>query len=97
MSSPKFEATAKYELENEYLAVSTDGMYTALPNEKDLQLCLYSDNGLCAMNQALYPVDQVEWCVYALFIQNEEKIGKYCHYRFKNTKTNFAQSLGGYM
>ena len=25
------------------------------------------------MNQALYPVEKIEWCAYALFTQNEDK------------------------
>ena len=30
------------------------------------------------MNQALHPVETVEWCVYALFIQDEERIKRDC-------------------
>ena len=30
------------------------------------------------MNQALYPVDKIEWCVYALYKQDAERIGTYC-------------------
>ena len=30
------------------------------------------------MNQALYPVDKIEWCVYALYKQDTERIGSYC-------------------
>ena len=30
---------------------------------------------LCPMNQALYPVDKIEWCVYALYKQNTERMG----------------------
>ena len=29
-------------------------------------------------NQALYPVEQTDWRVYALFINNEERIEKNC-------------------
>ena len=25
------------------------------------------------MNQALYPIDRLEWCVYALFMDDKEK------------------------
>ena len=49
------------------------------------------------MNEALHPVETLEWCIYALFIQNKDKINKYCEMDFKNRKTSLAQSLGGYM
>ena len=29
------------------------------------------------MNQALYPVDKIEWCIYALYKQDTERIGTY--------------------
>ena len=41
------------------------------------------------MNQALYPVGKIEWCIYALFIQDQNKIREYC--------ANKAQSLDGYL
>ena len=49
------------------------------------------------MNQALHPVETVEWCVYALFIQNEERIKRDCTMNFKARKANVAQSIGGYL
>ena len=30
------------------------------------------------MNQALYPIDKLEWCVYALFTNSEKKKREYC-------------------
>ena len=49
------------------------------------------------MNQALHPVETVEWCVYALFIQDEERIKRDCSMNFKPRKANIAQSMGGYL
>ena len=49
------------------------------------------------MNEALHPAETLEWCIYALFIQNKDKINKYCEMDFKNRKTSLAKSLGGYM
>ena len=39
----------------------------------------------------------MEWCVYALYIEDEEKIDKYCRYTFEYTDRNYAKSLGGFM
>ena len=49
------------------------------------------------METALYPADMIEWCLYALFQENDEKIDKYCRYKFKQTNSNYAMSLGGFM
>ncbi|MCG8624572.1 MAG: hypothetical protein MJE68_21575, partial [Proteobacteria bacterium] len=95
--SPEYKVTAQYSLEGEYLAIDKKGMYVALPTEDSIQICVMSDMGLCTMKNALYPMDMVEWCIYALYIENEEKIDKYCRYRFQNTYRNYARGLGGFL
>ena len=49
------------------------------------------------MNQALYPVDKIEWCVYALYKQDTERIGTYCTIITMYRHANMAQSLDGYL
>ena len=49
------------------------------------------------MNQALYPVDKIEWCVYALYKQDTERIGTYCTIVTMFRHANMAQSLDGYL
>ena len=93
----KLGVAAEYILEGEYLAVDQHGLYVALPDAREIQICLTSQGGLCVMNQALHPVETVEWCVYALFIQDEERIKRDCSMNFKPRKTNVAQSMGGYL
>ena len=95
--NPEVGMSATYQLEGEYLAVGQHGLYAAIPKSRDILLCLVSRGGLCVMNEALHPVETLEWCIYALFIQNKDKINKYCEMDFKNRKTSLAQSLGGYM
>ena len=53
--------------------------------------------GLCMMNQALYPVERIEWYIYALFIKDEHKIAQYCMVETKIRYANLAVSLEGYM
>ena len=74
----KLGVAAEYVLEGDYIAVDQHGLYVALPDEKEMQICLTSQGGLCVMNQALHPVETVECCVYALFIQDEERIKRDC-------------------
>ena len=87
----QYHTTAKYKLEGEYLAVGERGMYVALPKEDSINICTMSDLGLCTMQNALYPNKLVEWCVYALYIEDEEKIDKYCKYEFEHTDRNYAK------
>ena len=49
------------------------------------------------MNQALYPVDKIEWCVYALYKQDTERIGTYYTIITMFRHANMAQSLDGYL
>ena len=49
------------------------------------------------MNQALYPADKIEWCVYAPYKQDTERIGTYCTIITMYRHANMAQSLDGYL
>ena len=94
---PDFNISATYELEGRYLAVGQDGHYLALPDESDLGMCLLTGGGLCKMSQALYPSDKVNWCIYALFKQDQTAVNKLCTYNFQKRTGNLAHSLGGYL
>ena len=94
---PEYHVSVKYNIEGEYITVDKKDMYVALLEKNSLQICLMSNMGLCTMRNALYPNDLVEWCVYALYIENEENIDKYCRYTFEYTDRNYAKSLGGFM
>ena len=52
---------------------------------------------LCMFNQALYPVDNTNWCIYALFINDILKIKRNCILKPLNRTTNLAYSLDGYL
>ena len=69
---------AQYEIEGSYLAMVMDGMFITLPTALDVRLCLMTNGHLCMFNQALYPMEHMSWCIYALFINNKEQIEKNC-------------------
>ena len=97
MLHPTLHVHAQYELESSHIATVMDGMFVTLPTALDVRLCLITNGHLCMFNQALYPVEQTDWCVYALFINNEECIEKNCVLRTINRTTNLAYSLDGYL
>ena len=94
---PELKVQFTYQLEGKFLAISRDGIYAALPKDRDIQICQATEGYLCMMNQALYPIEKIEWCIYALFERNYTRIGKYCMVDTKMRHANLAESLDGYM
>ena len=88
---------AQYEVEGSYLATVMEGMFIMLPTTSDVRLCLMMNGHLCMFNQALYPVEHTNWCIYALFINDKDQIERNCLLRTINQTTNLAYSLDGYL
>ena len=74
-----------------------DGMFITLPTALDVKLCLMTNGHLGMFHQALYPMEQMNWCIYALFINNEEQIERNCVLKTINRNTNLAYNLDGYL
>ena len=48
-------------------------------------------------DQALYPIEHINWCIYALFINDQDQIRKDCFLKTLNRTTNLVYSLDGYL
>ena len=94
---PGQEVAALYQLESKYFAIGKHGMYVTLPTEQSVRVCLQTELAICILEQALYPVKHITWCVYALFIDDEECIKRDCKYSVTKVSGNRAISLGGYL
>ena len=94
---PGQEVAALYQLESKYFAIGKHGMYVTLPTEQSVRICLQTELAICILEQALYPVKHITWCVYALFIDDEECIKRDCKYSVTKVSGNRAISLGGYL
>ena len=94
---PDLNIQFTYQLEGKYLAIGKHGLYAALPSESDIRICMTTSGGLCMMNQALYPVERIEWCIYALYIKDTLKISQYSMVETKVRHANLAVSLEEYM
>ena len=97
MLHPTLNVHAQYELEGTYLATLMEGMFVLLPTALDVKLCLVTNGHLCMFNQALYRVEHINWCIYALFINDQDQIRKDCFLKTLNRPTNLAYSLDGYL
>ena len=94
---PEIKVQANYKLEGKYFATLMHEMYVALPNEENVRLCIVSKGHLCLFDQALYPVESVTWCVYALFLNDPQKIKQFCKVYTCMQPVNLAYSLDGYL
>ena len=94
---PGQEVAALYQLESKYFAIGKHGMYVTLPTEQSVRICLQTELTICILEQALYPIKHITWCVYALFIDDEECIKRDCKYSVTKVLGNRAISLGGYL
>ena len=94
---PGQEVESLYQLENKYFAIGRHGLYITLPTEQSVRICLQTELAICILEQALYPVEHVTWCVYALFIDDEHRIKRDCKYTVSRVSGNRAICLGGYL
>ena len=78
MMHPTLNVHAHYELEGTYFMTLMEGMLISLPTVLDVKLCLVTNGHLCMFDQALYPVEHTNWCIYALFINDKNRIRKDC-------------------
>ena len=97
MLHPRLGIQAEYKMEGECLAILVHGMYAILPHATDIKLCKMSQGHLCMLDHALYPIDHIEWCLYALFTNDLDKIKTNCIVKPKPHSTNLAHSLDGYL
>ena len=94
---PELKVEFTYELEGEYLAITKNKLYAALPTAREIRICKGTGGYLCLMNQALHPIEKIEWCIYALFTHHEEKKREYYSINTHRRDANKAQSLEGYL
>ena len=84
MLHPTLHVHAQYEIEGSHLATVMDGMFISLPTALNVRLCLMMNGHLCMFNQALYPVECKNWCIYALFVNNKDHTKRNCYLKTIN-------------
>ena len=74
MLHPTLHVHVQYKIESMYLATVMGWNVYNITNCIDVKLCLMTNGHLCMFKQALYPVEHPNWCIYALFINDEKQI-----------------------
>ena len=72
-------------------------MFVALPTALDVELCLMMNGHLCMFKQALYLVGCADWCICALFINDEKQIEGDCILGMISQTAGLACGLDGYL
>ena len=97
MLHPTLNMHAQYEIEGTYLATLMECMFISLPSALDVKLCLITNGHLCMFDEALYLVESINWCVYAMLINDYNHIKRNCLLKTLDRTTNLAYSLDGYL
>ena len=84
MLHPVLNVHVQYELEETYFVTLMEGMFISVPTALDVKLCLVSNGHLCMFDQALYPVECTNWCIYVLFINDKNQIKRDCFLKTLN-------------
>ena len=75
---PVLKKSFRYSIQEEYLTIRLDTQYILFPLSMDIMACQVSNGQFCHINSPLYAVDTSNSCSYALFLQNKDKINKFC-------------------
>ena len=97
MLHPTLGIQVEYELEGTYFATHMHGMHATIPKETDIKLCMMTQGHLCMFDEPLYPVNKINWYIYALFTNDLHKMKNNCKMRTSVQNTNMAYSLDGYL
>ena len=94
---PDLKVQFSFVLKGEYLAISISCTYATLPTSHEIFICLASWCHLWVLNTALYLVDKIEWCMYALFIRNWDLVREQCLVDSHIWHANLALNFNGYI
>ena len=75
---PTLQKKFQYHLESTYMALTNDDHYVSLLYEADVMKCTLHDAAACKLETALYPVDQVQYCIFSLYKRNPTEIDTNC-------------------
>ena len=86
----------KYNLPNNFIAISKDNLYITYPNSDKIFSCQLSAGYYCEINTPFYPLDNTNHCSYYLLQNNLNKIEQYCSLSVINQTTDQAVTLDYY-
>ena len=80
----------KYNLPNDFIAISNDNLYITYPNSDEIFSYQLSAGYYHEINTKFYPLDSTNHCSYYLLQNNLNKIEQYCSFLVINQITDQA-------
>ena len=68
----------KYNLEGNYLTITTDRSYATIPSESEVIENTLASGHFCSLRNALYHIHNSGLCLTALFLKNDKMIDANC-------------------
>ena len=74
----------KYNLQENYLAITNDNNYATIPSEYEFIECTLASGHFCNLKNALYHMHSLGWCLTSLFLKNDRMIETNCRMSLTN-------------
>ena len=69
-----------YNIPNNFIAITTNGLYITYPYSNEILSCQLSAGNYCEINTQFYPVDNTHHCIY-YFATNDVETDSFAHYQ----------------
>ena len=83
----------RYNIPNDFIAITTNGLYIMFPDLSKILSCQLSAGHYCDINTPFYPTDNTHHCSYYLLQNDNEKAGQFCSLLVMNQSMDQAVSL----
>ena len=95
LAHPTLQMSFQYTIQEEYLAIRSDGQYISFLLSRDIMACHVSNGQFGHINTPVYTSDTSKSCSYSLFLQNKNKINSFCTLSVTNQTHNKAVNING--
>ena len=86
----------RYNIPNDFIAITTNGLYSTYPDSNEILSCQLSEGYYCEINTPFYPVDNTHHCSNSLLQNDDEKVRQFCSLLVMKQTTDQAVSLDYY-
>ena len=93
LPAPILNKQLKHRLDHQYIVISTDKLYVTFPTMEEILSCRMSSGSFCKINNAIYPMNTIRSCKYALFMGKHMLVKEACKVDLVNFTNDQAIAL----
>ena len=86
----------RYNIPNDFIAITTNGLYIIYPDLNEILSCQLSAGHYCEISTQFYSIDNTHHCSYYLLQNGDEKVRQFCSLLVINQTMDQAASLDHY-